>query len=186
MKILKIFKNIISEARLDADVNSMAFFKIDYFYVLYDFKKNQIIGAMNISCHNDFCDVGKSAALKGFGPLLYDSVMMDIYPKPLSPDRDGNLSGDAYNIWEYYATKRKGDVIMKDIPESYPFYNEDEEEKEQVPDGSQNMRIKAFNVFYYLKPNEVFHKLKDNVKFVNIDDKLEFIDEVDNFIEEML
>jgi hypothetical protein len=53
---------------------------------------------------------------KGWGPLLYDVAMeyATIHGKGLMPDRDA-VSGPAENVWNYYLTNRKNDVISHQL-----------------------------------------------------------------------
>lgn len=49
--------------------------------------------------------VGSSAAIKGWGPLIYDIAMSIVYPGYLIADRGSN-SPDADKIWKYYLNNR--------------------------------------------------------------------------------
>lgn len=48
--------------------------------------------------------VSSSAAVKGYGPLLYDAVM-SLHPEGLAPDRN-KVSPAAQRVWQYYLTNR--------------------------------------------------------------------------------
>lgn len=53
----------------------------------------------------DSYEVKQSAALQGYGPLLYDLVLSHIYPNFLVSDRT-SISDKARNIWNFYLNKR--------------------------------------------------------------------------------
>jgi len=59
---------------------------------------------------NDYCgdntyEVRYSAALSGYGPLLYDLVLSHIYPGFLVSDR-GSVSPQAQKVWNFYFNNR--------------------------------------------------------------------------------
>lgn len=69
-----------------------------------------IVGYVNIQ-PNDYCgtntyEVKTSAALSGYGPLLYDMALSHIYPNYLTADRS-SVSTKAQKVWEYYFYNRK-------------------------------------------------------------------------------
>jgi hypothetical protein len=58
--------------------------------------------------YNSTCDAYEvlvSAAEGGYGPLLYDAVMENLYPKWLTPDRK-TVSPDASRVWKHYFDQR--------------------------------------------------------------------------------
>lgn len=54
----------------------------------------------------DTYSVKTMSAESGYGPLMYDIVFSYIYPKCLMPDRNGQVSQEAWAVWEYYFNKR--------------------------------------------------------------------------------
>ena len=69
-----------------------------------------IVGYVNTE-PNDYCgtntyEVKNSAALSGYGPLLYDMTLSHIYPNYLTADRS-SVSSKAQKVWDYYFYNRK-------------------------------------------------------------------------------
>jgi len=65
---------------------------------LYDLKTNEALG--NINTYGN--EVNGVAAKKGYGPLMYELGMANIYPKGLQSDRRGNTEAPAEAIWKKY------------------------------------------------------------------------------------
>ena len=68
-----------------------------------------IVGYVNTE-PNDYCgtntyEVKNSAALSGYGPLLYDMALSHIYPNYLTADRS-SVSTKAQKVWDYYFYNR--------------------------------------------------------------------------------
>lgn len=75
-----------------------------------------IVGFLNIKYKTD-CDVWfvqYSAALKGYGPLMYDIAMSAISPDYLGADR-GSVSPQARRVWNYMLTVRAHDFNIKQL-----------------------------------------------------------------------
>jgi hypothetical protein len=64
-------------------------------YVLFD---------TDSSCEDAY-EVKQSAALSGYGPLLYDLVLSHIYPNFLVSDRS-SVSKEAQKVWNFYLNNR--------------------------------------------------------------------------------
>ena len=64
-------------------------------YVLFD---------SDSSCEDAY-EVKQSAALSGYGPLLYDLVLSHIYPNFLVSDRS-SVSNEARKVWNFYLNNR--------------------------------------------------------------------------------
>jgi hypothetical protein len=75
---------------------------------------------------NDALEVKRSAAVKGYGPLLYDIAMSD-GDGGLMPDRV-DTSEPAKKVWKFYATQRSGEVDRN------PFDDEDEKKTKSTDD----------------------------------------------------
>ena len=65
---------------------------------LYDLKTNEALG--NINTYGN--EVNGVAAKKGYGPLMYELGMANIYPKGLQSDRRGNTEAPAEAVWKKY------------------------------------------------------------------------------------
>lgn len=70
-----------------------------------------ILGTITVEKHSGFgpChdawDVTTVAAVKGYGPVMYDIAMGHVPSKTLMPDR-ANVSASAKAIWKYYKNNR--------------------------------------------------------------------------------
>jgi hypothetical protein len=74
-----------------------------------------IVGVIDVEEKTkDLYYVAASAAMKGFGPLMYDLGMKLLYPSWLTADRTGRVSKAAAGIWKFYDLKRP-DVEKKDL-----------------------------------------------------------------------
>ncbi len=100
---------------------------IDYGYTIEDtisFNK-AIVGYVlfdsDSSCENAY-EVKQSAALSGYGPLLYDLVLSHIHPNFLISDRS-SVSKQAQKVWNFYLNNRPdvNKVFITSIydPDSY-------------------------------------------------------------------
>ena len=91
---------------------------------LYDFKTDRVYGYMSmvpiISNLNQFVAV---AAEKGYGPLIYDCGIMASFNKGLLPPRDGDIRGDAFNVWEKFT--HRSDVTKAVLEKGDPGYSEE-------------------------------------------------------------
>lgn len=67
--------------------------------------RDAVVGYIRVTqdstCDIDTFEVVTSAAIKGYGPLLYDLMLSNIYPKFLISDR-GSVSQQAQKIWNHY------------------------------------------------------------------------------------
>lgn len=91
---------------------------------LYDFKTDRVYGFMSMrpisSNMNEFVAV---AAEKGYGPLIYDCGIMASFNKGLLPPRDGDIRGDAFNVWEKFT--HRSDVTKAVLEEGDEGYSEE-------------------------------------------------------------
>lgn len=55
-------------------------------------------GTITIRDENGRYSVNKVAALKGYGPIMYELAMQHVYPKPLISDREGDTRQGAINV----------------------------------------------------------------------------------------
>lgn len=73
--------------------------------------RGYIVTLQHFGDYNDAAEVTSSAALKGYGPMLYDIAMSNA-PNGIFPDRAGT-SPRAKKVWEKYLTRN--DVISKPL-----------------------------------------------------------------------
>jgi len=146
--------------------------------ILYNKIENLIYGTITISKTKNGFQVGGVAAEKGYGPLLYDAAMTNVYPMGLRPSSDGDIRGEAMNIWDYYYTKRD-DVIKKSITKDKVEFNFnilgwddeflDEEEKinhyNDLRD-EEKKYVDIFNCYYFYNNNELIDLMKIGRNFI--------------------
>jgi hypothetical protein len=89
---------------------------------LYDFVNGEILGFVGLSRNKDGTYYFPMiAAEKGFGPTVLEVALMFCHPNGLMISRDGDIRGDAFNVWEKMY-KRK-DVIKETLPLSDKNFN---------------------------------------------------------------
>jgi hypothetical protein len=89
---------------------------------LYDFVNGEILGFVGLSRNIDGTYYFPMiAAEKGFGPTVLEVALMFCHPNGLMVSRDGDIRGDAFNVWEKMY-KRK-DVIKETLPLSDKNFN---------------------------------------------------------------
>lgn len=88
--------------------------------------QNAIVGYVrfepNDDCDNNTYEVKNSAALSGYGPLIYDLVLSQIYPNYLIADRN-SISNKALKVWDFYLNNRPD--VNKQLLSSIIDYNPD-------------------------------------------------------------
>lgn len=82
---------------------------------LYDFVNGKILGFVGLSRSKDGTYYFPMiAAEKGFGPTVLEVALMFCHPNGLMVSRDGDIRGDAFNIWE--KMYHRDDVIKETLP----------------------------------------------------------------------
>lgn len=118
----------------------------------FDFNLKECVGVITLrKITNDTWSVTTVAAKDGFGPLMYKSGMMAVYPNKVCPDKFGTPSNKAINVW-------------------YKFYlNSGELKKEAIPEDSQAFKDygdedkNIFLNFSYSRPQStMFKKFLEN------------------------
>ena len=85
---------------------------------LYDLKTNEALGVIN-TYGNEVTGV---AAKKGYGPLMYELGMANVYPNGLQSDRHGNTEPAAENIWKKYIAGTSPNIkVQKLIPKDKDY-----------------------------------------------------------------
>lgn len=75
--------------------------------------KSKIYGYAELMKKNGFYQVINIAAEQGWGPFLYDTLMVSL-DMPIRPNR--SLTREAWNVWNLYCNERQ-DVIKKPVSE---------------------------------------------------------------------
>jgi len=77
---------------------------------------NPVVGFIRINSEDCGLILMNSAAIKGYGPMMYDTALAYAGKKGIIPDRQ-SVSPAARNIWKYYATKRQKEIKVFPISE---------------------------------------------------------------------
>jgi uncharacterized Zn ribbon protein len=85
---------------------------------LYDLKTNEALGVIN-TYGNEVTGV---AAKKGYGPLMYELGMANVYPNGLQSDRHGNTEPAAEDVWKKYIAGVSPNIkVQKLTPEDKDY-----------------------------------------------------------------
>ena len=129
-------------------------------FTLYSKSENKIYGVIttsDINGSNKLQEVGRVAAEKGYGPLMYEMAMSYINPGYLMPSRDGDIRGEAWSVWEKFYQRKditKKTLEFQDDLFSFVIATGDSheefdslEEKQEMYDELSNYEKKAVQVF---------------------------------------
>ena len=143
---------------------------------LYDFVNGEILGFVGLSRNKDGTYYFPMiASEKGFGPTVLEVALMFCHPNGLMVSRDGDIRGDAFNVWE--KMYKRNDVIKETLPLSDKNFNfaivtgendqtyENEFEKMSefdyhIEEGYKDT-IRIYNTKMMLTPSEEYEKLID-------------------------
>lgn len=114
-------------------------------FILYSKYENKIYGVITTSDINSsfkLQEVGRVAAEKGYGPMMYEIAMAYINPGYLMPSRDGDIRSGAWNVWKNFYERK--DVIKKTLDPkdelfSFVIATGDSHEDFESPDEKQEM-----------------------------------------------
>jgi hypothetical protein len=125
-------------------------------YVLYSPKMDKVFATISLSrlkSGNYF--VSGVAAEYGYGPIIYEIAMSNIYPNGLLPTRDGDIRQGSINVWNKFL---KREDIKKEFlkPDDKDF---SEEYDEEFGSGGDLQNIVQTR-FYYSGLNDFIIDLK--------------------------
>jgi len=133
------------------------------------------LAVMEVKDHNGLWEGKRVAAEKGYGPTMYETMMM-IAPVGFMSDRTGYSSSHTHPIWDKYMQRAQaGDVKLSDVPEefkisdgtdwqSYIFKIQDNESTRQLKSNYDNYLMQAKN----LSPELAQIKLKQELYLMGI------------------
>lgn len=107
-------------------------YKLDVWCILVDTADGTPVvkGYSHSTVHpGSFNELLGVAADSGYGPLLYDAMMMSLYPRPLMPSR-ADIRKEALSVWKYYYNSRsdvKKTELEQDDPGHQFYFKEDDE-----------------------------------------------------------
>ncbi len=121
-------------------------------FTLFDFAIKQCVGVISIKkTSSRQYTVVNVAAEKGYGPLMYEIAMMDVYPMGLTPDRNGHITPKAFDVWKVFHDSRR-DIIKKQIVPGDVEYSD-----RYIYDNESQPEV--LNCLYYRTPSLFYKKL---------------------------
>jgi hypothetical protein len=145
---------------------------------LYDYVNSKVLGFVGLSKSKDGTYYFPSiAAEKGLGPTVLEIALMFCHPNGLMVSRDGDIRGDAFNVWQkmYY----RDDVIKETLPLedkkfNFAIISGEEEEYESVSDKIEELNeytddgfkeaILVYNTKMSMTPTKDYYRLiKDGI-----------------------
>lgn len=117
--IKKLLRESLNEVKLEAS-DSMVLIIHNKCLHLFDMELKKPIAYINVNNN----EVSGVAAIKGYGPLIYELGMSFVYPNGLQSDRRGNTEYASINIWNKYIGGQNHDIKVKKLsPEDPDFIN---------------------------------------------------------------
>ena len=110
---------------------------------LYNLKTNEALG--NINTYGN--EVTGVAAKKGYGRLIYELGMANIYPNGLQSDRRGNTEPAAETVWEKYIAGASPNIKVEKLTPK------DKEYRTEYPNGNEIWDVDGFYNYKIYNPN---------------------------------
>ena len=85
-------------------------------FMLYSKSEDKLYGVITIEDLNkdgNIRSVGRVAAEKGYGPMMYEIAMAYINPSYLMPSRDGDIRTAAWEVWKKFY--QRNDIVKKTL-----------------------------------------------------------------------
>jgi hypothetical protein len=125
--------------------------------VLYNINEQSIFGYIFATkADKTTFQIEKSAAEKGYGPLMYDCLMMSINPLSLKPSY--LIKQGAQTLWKYYLTRPE--VKSEVIDSSDIIYsNEYKEDQDDITTLNNKDVLDVINRRYYMIPTQDYFNL---------------------------
>lgn len=134
-------------------------------------------GMITLRDENGKYSVNKVAALKGYGPIMYELAMQHIYPTPLVSDREGDTREGALNVLKKFI-----EGVNKSVEVTTKQPNEDGYTKclEFGCDDNEPEFFKIHNSEFKMSDKSLYGKLKSEGEEFLGDVGFEFIDELED------
>lgn len=143
---------------------------------LYNPKSNEVYATITFISHiseGPFHWVSGVAAKKGYGPLIYELAFMFVHDNNsrLMPSRDGNVRGEAFNVWKKMYNRDDVDKLGFNVTDNnFKFDiltgvddgNISKEDKIEWFNNSSNeekLVLKVFNTAFSKQPNSDYRRL---------------------------
>tara|TARA_Y100000592_G_scaffold41894_2_gene66513 strand:+ start:10441 stop:11049 length:609 start_codon:yes stop_codon:yes gene_type:complete len=133
-------------------------------------------GIITLSDENGKYSVNKVAAVKGYGPIMYELAMQHIYPNPLISDRDGDTREGALGILQKFSQGINKEVEVTTLQPNDLEYVEC---LEFGCDDNEPEFFKLHNSEFKMSNKSLYNKLKYEGEEFLEDVGFEFIDELE-------
>ncbi len=123
---------------------------------LYNTINQDILGYITANrSSGNIWQIDRTAAEKGYGPLMYDILLQELNPNGLKPSN--KIKPQALNVWNYYYSNRS-DVTKYQLKSDNPSYSEyftnsDAEDEIQKTD---EQTLKVINTVFFKKQTPEF------------------------------
>lgn len=130
---------------------------VDDFLILYNYENNKILGMIAFKIVKGDWEISVVAAEKGYGPLMYEFVMMYVSPRGVMPARSGDIEDTSRDVWIKFFNR--DDIKKKPVHSgqfSSPFHQFFYDEKGEF---EVDKMMNIFNQRYYKPPTSEFKGL---------------------------
>jgi hypothetical protein len=110
---------------------------------LYDFKNKEPLGLIN-TYENAVTGV---VAKKGYGPLMYELGMANVYPNSLQSDRNGNTEPEAQAVWDKFIQGASPNIKVEKLTPK------DKEYRTEYPNGNEIWDVDGFYNYKFYNPD---------------------------------
>jgi hypothetical protein len=114
-------------------------------FILYSKSEDKLYGVITIEDLNkdgNIRSVGRVAAEKGYGPMMYEIAMAYINPSFLMPSRDGDIRNAAWEVWKKFYQRNDVNKKTLDIQDelfSFVIVTGDSHEDFESPEEKQEL-----------------------------------------------
>lgn len=110
--------------------------------------------------------IDRTAAEKGYGPLMYDILLQELNPDGLKPSN--KIKPQALTVWNYYYSNRS-DVTKHTLKTDSPSYSEyyHNSDDAQEPKKKDEETLKIINTVFFKKPTpEFIHFITESERLI--------------------
>lgn len=164
IKSFENFKNNSSRKNI-YDIKELLIFKKDSLYLIYNQINKEPIGYISIGKTDYDCySVYGAYSKNGYGPLLYEIAMSEVYPNGITLSDDFATSSDALSVWEKFY--KRTDVSKEKITRLKK--STQEEELLKICDDNYDDCLKWVNDILYLHNHKFIYQLpKKDLEILN-------------------
>lgn len=126
--------------------------------ILYNYVTEDILAYIDASkmVGQDFWQIERISAEKGFGPLMYEILMMKVYPFGVKPSHV--IKPKALNIWSYFLSNRS-DVEKEQLKSNNKYFSLGYKHETDLEFKNDPESLNIINTVFYLQPNQAYNDL---------------------------